>query len=207
MIQIYETPSLINMKKVLFIFSILIVGISGLVLFCDTAQAVDCPFLNCEGINISGCRCGTNSGMPISTGVGLLFCCEGNGMVYVTKNACQVGACAPVVVLPAGNGGGDDGGNGGPSIVSGGGSVEIKNPIEHDTFEDLVDAIVKFVFYIALAIAPIMIIVAGFFFLTSAGDPKKIETAKAVLMYTLVGLAICLMATAIIKLINDVLGV
>ena len=93
-----------------------------------------------------------------------------------------------------------------PSVVSSG-SISIDPPTTHKTFEAFVQAIVKFVFYIAMAIAPIMIIVAGFLFLTSAGDPKKIETAKAVLMYTLIGLAICLMATGIIKLINQVLGV
>jgi hypothetical protein len=92
-----------------------------------------------------------------------------------------------------------------PVIVSGG-STEIQNPLEHDTFDALVKAIIGFVFKIALVIAPLMIIVAGFLFLTSAGDPKKIETAKAVLMYTLIGLGICLMATGIIKLINQVLG-
>ncbi len=95
-----------------------------------------------------------------------------------------------------------------PTIVSAGagGSVDIQNPLDHDTFDALVKAIIGFVFKIALVIAPLMIIVAGFLFLTSAGDPKKIETAKAVLMYTLIGLGICLMATGIIKLINQVLG-
>ncbi|MCX6720111.1 MAG: TrbC/VirB2 family protein [Candidatus Staskawiczbacteria bacterium] len=52
------------------------------------------------------------------------------------------------------------------------------------------------------AIGTIMIIVAGIFYLTSAGSPQKMETAKKTLIYAIVGLAIALSATAIIEVVK-----
>ena len=161
---------------------------------------------NCENI-VLDCLCGGGE-KPASRGQ---YCCGSLSKVYTIKANCE-SECESNGGN-GGNGGGDGGGGGGgsggsgPSIVSGGGSVDIQNPLEHDTFDALVQAIVNFIFKIAMVIAPLMIIVAGFFYLTAMGDPEKIKTAHKVIMYTLIGLVICLMATGIIKLINTVLGV
>ncbi len=86
------------------------------------------------------------------------------------------------------------------------GAVCIENPLIADTFEELIDNIITFIFIFALAFAPLMFIIAGFFFITAAGDPKKIQTAQTMIWYTLVGLAIVILAKGIIKVIQDVLG-
>jgi NAD/NADP transhydrogenase beta subunit len=51
-----------------------------------------------------------------------------------------------------------------------------------------------------------MIIVAGIFYLTSAGNPQRIETAKKALIYAIAGIAIGLAATAIVNIIKNVIG-
>jgi hypothetical protein len=86
-------------------------------------------------------------------------------------------------------------------------AVEIPNPLQTDTFEGLIDAIVKIIFNVALWIAPLMIIIAGFYFVTAAGNPTQINTAKQILFWTLIGFTIVVCATGVIALFKDILGV
>ncbi|XOB41973.1 MAG: hypothetical protein ACKKMS_01105 [Candidatus Nealsonbacteria bacterium] len=85
--------------------------------------------------------------------------------------------------------------------------IEIENPLEAESFEDLLNAIVNFIFWVAIAIAPIMIMIAAFFFLTAGGDPKRIETAKKIILWTLIGLAIILLAKGLISVLREIIGV
>lgn len=99
-----------------------------------------------------------------------------------------------------------------PSAPPSGGSSEcldgqICNPLSTDSFEDLLSSITNFIFTIALALAPVMMIIAGFMFVTSAGDPGRVGTAKKLALYTLIGLAIILLASGLIKVLQSVLGV
>jgi hypothetical protein len=68
--------------------------------------------------------------------------------------------------------------------------IEIQNPLKARTFEDLVIAIATFLWNIALGIAPIMVIIAGFLFVTGGGDPAKLQRAKQILLYTVIGIVI-----------------
>jgi len=92
-----------------------------------------------------------------------------------------------------------------PVLVKG--QVEIENPLEADTFAELVDSLVNIIFMLAMAIAPLMIIIAGFYFVTAAGEPARITTAKQIIFWTLIGLLIVLCAKGIIALFNEVLGI
>ena len=70
-------------------------------------------------------------------------------------------------------------------------TVQIPNPLVYEKFEFLLDAIITFLaFYLGPPIAAIMLIVAGFYFVTAAGDPAKIEQAKKMIIWTLIGLLI-----------------
>jgi len=91
-----------------------------------------------------------------------------------------------------------------PIVVS---AVEFQNPLEYETFGELIDAIIKFIFYIAVVVTPLMIIIGAFYILTAAGDPKKIGTGKNVIIYTLIGLAIILLARGLIAMIESLIGV
>ncbi len=63
-------------------------------------------------------------------------------------------------------------------------------------------------FYSALiALAVIFIIYAAFKFLTAGGDEKNIETAKQQLIYAIVALAVAMLATGIVKVLKQFLGV
>lgn len=82
-------------------------------------------------------------------------------------------------------------------------SFEIPNPFKHKTFESLINAIINFIFYVSLAIAPLMILIAAFYFITAGGNPQKIERGKKIIIYTFIGLLIVFLAKALVSVIQD----
>ncbi len=86
-------------------------------------------------------------------------------------------------------------------------AVEIENPLGSTTFHGFIEKIIDFIFNVALAIAPIMIIVSGFYFVTAEGEPAKIETAKQIILWTLVGLLIIFLAKGLIKFLAQIFGI
>ncbi|MCJ7786976.1 pilin [Patescibacteria group bacterium] len=87
------------------------------------------------------------------------------------------------------------------------GQICIENPLCAESFEDLLNTIVNFIFWIAIAIAPLMIMIAAFFLLTAGGDPKRIDTAKQIILWTVIGLAIILLAKGLISVLRQIIGV
>lgn len=84
------------------------------------------------------------------------------------------------------------------------GAIEIPNPLKYDTFPKLINAIANFLFTLALGIAPIMIVISGFYFMTSAGDPAKVTIAKNIILYTLIGVLIMASAKGLIAILKTI---
>jgi len=87
------------------------------------------------------------------------------------------------------------------------GQICIENPLEAESFEELLNTIVTFISWIAIAIAPIMIMIAAFFLLTAGGDPKRVDTARRIILWTVIGLAIILFAKGLISVLKQIIGV
>lgn len=87
------------------------------------------------------------------------------------------------------------------------GVVRIDNPLQYTSFTDLIYRIIDFIFYLAIGIAPIMIIIAGFYFITATGEPTKIDTAKKIIRWTLIGLLVVMSAKGLIVLFKEIFGV
>ena len=87
-------------------------------------------------------------------------------------------------------------------------AVVIENPLTGgvENVQDLIAKISSFAFQMALALAPVMFIIAGFLFITSAGDPNRVKTAKNLFWYTVVGLVVVLMATSFYHILKSILG-
>lgn len=87
-------------------------------------------------------------------------------------------------------------------------TVTIDNPLGPGaTFWSLVDKIINFIFTLAIPISAIMIIVAGYRFVTAMGDPAKITTAKQMILWTLIGLLVIISAKGIIALFGQIFGI
>lgn len=86
-------------------------------------------------------------------------------------------------------------------------AVEIENPLQANSFEELIGKIIDFLVKVGIIIAPIFIIFAGFLFLTAGGDPNKLNTAKNLILWTLIGIAILLVGKGFISIIEQILEV
>jgi len=81
------------------------------------------------------------------------------------------------------------------------------NPLGYENFGDLINAIIKFIFDIALVVAPLMIVIGGFYIVAAAGNPSNIETGKRIIFYTLIGFLIILISRGLVVVIQDLLKV
>lgn len=84
-------------------------------------------------------------------------------------------------------------------------AIEITNPLSYTTFDQLIKAIIVFLRDLALVATALVIVLAGFFFVTAAGDPAKVTKAKQMILYALIGLAIVLAAEGIVTLMGKVI--
>jgi len=90
----------------------------------------------------------------------------------------------------------------------GGGSLNIKNPLTEGTqFEDIIDNLIDFIFNVAIVLAPLTTIAAGFLLVTAGGNLEQVNRAKAMIMWSIVGFLIILLAKGIMAVIMNLLGV
>ncbi len=88
-----------------------------------------------------------------------------------------------------------------------GNQIRICNPIQACEFEDIIGNVIDFIFKIVIVLAPLMVIVGGFLFLTAGGNPQKISQGRNLLIWTAVGFLVVLLSKAILAIINLILGV
>lgn len=71
------------------------------------------------------------------------------------------------------------------------------------TVNDVITTVVNLLSFLIGAVAVIMIILAGFKYVTAAGDSSKLSSAKSTLIYALVGLAVAALAQVLVKYVLD----
>ncbi|MCX6721091.1 MAG: pilin [Candidatus Staskawiczbacteria bacterium] len=84
---------------------------------------------------------------------------------------------------------------------------QICNPISSNNFGELLTKIADGVGTLVASLGTIMLIVAGILYLTSAGNPERMGTAKKALTYAIIGIAIGLAAKGIVAAVKEALGV
>jgi len=83
--------------------------------------------------------------------------------------------------------------------------ITFQNPLEADTFEELIDNVIDFLFNIALVLVPLMLIIGGFLFVTAGGNISQIDQAKRLIGWAVVGLIIVLLAKGLVDLLLEIL--
>lgn len=74
-------------------------------------------------------------------------------------------------------------------------------PKDAPTVNSVLNTVVDLLSLLVGIIAVIMIIVSGFRYVTSGGDPGKVSGAKSALIYALIGLAIAALAQVLVKFV------
>ncbi len=86
------------------------------------------------------------------------------------------------------------------------GPAHIDNPLNQGSLWEAIDALINFLFVLSLAVAPILLIYAGFILLTKSGDPGATTQAKKIIMWTMIGLSVVLFAKGVPSVVMGVLG-
>ncbi len=85
--------------------------------------------------------------------------------------------------------------------------LNIKNPLgETSNINTLVSNIINFLIILAIPITSILVIYAGYLYITSAGNEEKVKTAQKALIWAIVGFAIVLIASSIPSIIQEFLS-
>jgi len=77
------------------------------------------------------------------------------------------------------------------------------NYTSFDNLTDFLSNIIQFAMTFSVIIAVIAVLVAGFKYITSAGDSEKVKSSTQSLIFALVGLVIVFLAPTLIKFILD----
>ena len=82
-------------------------------------------------------------------------------------------------------------------------SVALPNPAGFKSFPELLCLLARFIFMLSVPIVILMFLYGGFLFLTSAGSPERIRSAKNVLVYAVVGIIIAIAAQGIVLVVSS----
>ena len=72
--------------------------------------------------------------------------------------------------------------------------------------DEIVLAVVNWLLFAVGVISVVMLIVGGIKYATSAGDSNKVTSAKNTIMYAIIGLAVAVLAFAIVGFVTDTLN-
>jgi H+/gluconate symporter-like permease len=84
--------------------------------------------------------------------------------------------------------------------------VAIPDPLGGKTFQDLVGKFVDFAELLLAPLSAIMVLLAGFFYMTAGGNPEKIKRAHKTLLWALAGIAVVLLAEVACSIVATALG-
>ncbi|MDO8633035.1 MAG: pilin [Candidatus Wildermuthbacteria bacterium] len=82
----------------------------------------------------------------------------------------------------------------------------ICNPLQAKTFTDLINNIMNFLFGVSIVVIPIMVVFAGFMFLTAGGNPAQFTKARGLLLWTAVGFGVILLAKGLTTVLRQIIG-
>lgn len=85
-------------------------------------------------------------------------------------------------------------------------SADLVNPLKSQTIAALIENIAKIVAQIGVPIAVIAIIYAGFLFVTARGNEKKLEDAKRVFFWAIIGTVVLLGSWGLANAIKSFIG-
>lgn len=86
-------------------------------------------------------------------------------------------------------------------------SISLPDPLGGtiSSFTDLIQKIIDYIAGIIGTLAVLMFVIAGIYFVTSAGDSSKVKRAKEIVIYASIGVGVALAAGGLIALVRQIL--
>lgn len=76
----------------------------------------------------------------------------------------------------------------------------------YDSLGDVIGAVADFITGLAVVVAPLMIVIGGFLFVTAGGDLEQLSKARQLMLWAAIGLGVVLLSRAIYEGIRFLLG-
>ncbi len=86
-------------------------------------------------------------------------------------------------------------------------AVQVPNPIKGANLGEVLSGIVTSLLIFAGAVAVLFLIIGGFRYVVSAGNPDQVEGAKKTILYAILGLIVIFVAYVLVTLLQGWLGV
>jgi type IV secretory pathway VirB2 component (pilin) len=74
--------------------------------------------------------------------------------------------------------------------------------LDNGTIQAMVDRVLSYLFPIAGVISVIFVIIGGYMWMTSGGDPARVKQAQGTLTWALLGLGFVLLSVAILEIVT-----
>jgi len=84
--------------------------------------------------------------------------------------------------------------------------VSIENPLKANSVVELIDNVVNAIISIGGVLAFLMIAVGVFTLVTSAGDPRRLDLAKKIIFWTVIGMITLVFSKGLFSLIKGIIG-
>ncbi|MGK2849079.1 MAG: hypothetical protein ACSLEX_03360 [Minisyncoccota bacterium] len=97
-------------------------------------------------------------------------------------------------------------GNGSVTPPSSNTAINFANPLQYDTVEGVLGSVLGTIQAIIVVLSLVFIVIGAVLYITSAGNDKRMETAKSAITASMIGLALGLAAPSFLKEIGMVLG-
>lgn len=110
---------------------------------------------------------------------------------------------AVLLILPASFG--LPGGGGGVEVVANSAQAQLQNPINVDSPEALIGNVIGALLALSGTIALVMFVWGGILWLTSGGNPERIEKGKNTLIWAVAGLVLIFTAYALVRVVLQAL--
>lgn len=87
-------------------------------------------------------------------------------------------------------------------------AVTIENPLgEGATFSTVINSIVRYANSLLAPLSALMVLIAGFLYMTGGGSPERLKAAHKTMIWALVGIGIVLLANSTSLIVKQLLGV
>ena len=84
-------------------------------------------------------------------------------------------------------------------------TIKVTNPIKTSDVYELAENVLLWVLSVAGALALFMLVAGGVFYVTSSGNEQRVETARKIITWTVLGLMLILASFSIIVVLDKIL--
>ena len=98
-------------------------------------------------------------------------------------------------------------GNSSSCTFTTGSGYKIPNPLSPtNDIPTLLEHIISFLFTLSLILGPVFIVIGALYLLISGGDINKVQRGKNIILYTVIGMAIIILAKVFVSLIKNIIA-